>query len=272
MIDETCLSFQISPFSKAQPCYHEHGQRWIPFKTAYANPDWTECIHHRPEYPRSLRDVISQYHTRNSKRLSSAARNSSNTSWASLFDVGSGVSISTLPLISDTRSVHLRDPSLLNYEHAWAFLDEYVTRHMLPTKLVKVEDERTVVAVKEVEGGSLAICATAADFIDHDMLVRAIRRTTCPGRSLAIYRYFLRTLPDLDLAVCIAFARATTAAMRLCLGDESTRVLFTAVVALCHCYACRLVRGHQAHPHQLTSGIIFECMSQGSPSSAPTAC
>lgn len=192
--------------------------------TAYANLDWTAYIRYRPSYPPSLRQLILRHHTRHT------------THHDALLDVGGGIGISALPFLGDFPTLYLLDPSPLNHDKARDFLAEHVAKHNLPTRLKfavgKVEGyaggERAEAIAENSGGGvSMAICATAAHFIDPAALVRAMYEMLRRVGTMAIYSYFLPIFPDLDPAVGVAFSRAAIRAMRLCVKDEPTRASFT---------------------------------------------
>jgi hypothetical protein len=126
--------------------------------------------------------------------------------------------------------VHLLDPSPLNHEKAKVFLGEHVTIQKWPTKLEftvgKAEEYADERAVAAESGASLAICATAAHFIDPSMLIRAMYNMIRPGGTMAIYSYWIPIFPDLNPGLGDIFGKTVTKAMKLCIRDEKTRLLF----------------------------------------------
>ncbi|KAL7623786.1 hypothetical protein AAE478_005339 [Parahypoxylon ruwenzoriense] len=154
-------------------------------KSTYATTNWAQYHQGRPEYPRSLTEIIYNYRRRHL-----------NAGWDRLVDIGSGSGIASTNFIPDFKAVHLSDPSPANEDQARAFLTEWANHHGVNIALEFSQSTGEETYTKAGEGNAdLVISATAAHFMDPDGLATSIAKILRPGGTLAVFSYWLPTFP-----------------------------------------------------------------------------
>ncbi|PWY83584.1 hypothetical protein BO70DRAFT_361682 [Aspergillus heteromorphus CBS 117.55] len=166
-------------------------------RTAYGATNWESYSQGRPPYPASLTEIIYAYR-----------RQHADAQWNRLVDIGAGSGIASTNFMRDFKTIHNSDPSASNEAQARAFLPAWAAQHGLdPTfeySQSTGEDAHTKVGENETD---LAICATAAHFIDPDGLVSSIGKILRPGGTMAVFSYWLPTFPGSSERLHDAFAR-----------------------------------------------------------------
>lgn len=154
-------------------------------KTTYATSDWAQYHQGRPTYPPSLTDIIYTYR-----------RQHANAGWERLVDIGAGSGVAATNFLSDFKIAHISDPSPSNEEQARAYLSEWTQRHGVNPAL-EYSQSTGEEAYKHTgdQAADLAICATAAHFMDPDGLVASIAKLLRPGGTLAVFSYWMPHFP-----------------------------------------------------------------------------
>ncbi|GLB05003.1 hypothetical protein AtubIFM57258_011032 [Aspergillus tubingensis] len=153
-------------------------------KTTFATMDWEDYHQGRPQYPQSLTSLIYDY-----RRLHPGG-------WERLVDIGAGSGIATTNFMTDFQIIHVSDPSPGNQSQAKIFLPNWAEQHGLhPTfEYSQAVGEEAYHQVGERQA-DMAICATAAHFMDPNKLVTSIGKMLRPGGTMAIFSYWLPTFP-----------------------------------------------------------------------------
>jgi SAM-dependent methyltransferase len=166
-------------------------------KSTYATTNWDHYRQGRPPYPPSLTDIIYGYRRRHP-----------NAAWERLVDIGAGSGVASTNFLPDFNTIHVSDPSAANIEQARSFLPAYAARLGLAPTLEYSVATGEEVDVHVGEGNAdLAICATAAHFIDPDGLAAAIGKMLRPGGTLAVFSYWMPTFPGKSAAFHDVFER-----------------------------------------------------------------
>lgn len=164
----------------------------------YATINWAGYSKGRPPYPPSLTNLIYNYRRQHSR-----------TQWTRLVDIGAGCGIASLNYLKDFKIIHISDPSTLNEKQARPFLTHHINSQNLSTE-IEISQSGGEAAFEKVGLGQadMAICATAAHFIDPDALVKSIGKMLKPGGTLAIYSYWFPSFPNQpDTRLLDAFAK-----------------------------------------------------------------
>ena len=166
-------------------------------RSTYSNTNWDHYHRGRPPYPPSLTEIIYGYRRRHP-----------NTSWERVVDIGAGSGVASTNFLPDFSTIHISDPSAANIDQARSFLPTHAASLGLTRKL-----EYSVATGEKVNEhvgeatADLAICATAAHFIDPDDLVTAIGKILRPGGTLAVFSYWMPTFPGKSAAFHDVFER-----------------------------------------------------------------
>ena len=155
-------------------------------KTTYASTGWDQYHEGRPPYPQSLTEVIYRYRHQRSE-----------AGWERLVDIGAGSGTASTNFMPDFKVVHISDPSPSNEEQARAFLSDWAQRHGVET-ILEYSQATGEEAYKKTgeKQADMAICATAAHFMDPNGLVASIAKMLRPGGTLAVFSYWMPIFPD----------------------------------------------------------------------------
>ncbi|KAF2204079.1 hypothetical protein GQ43DRAFT_438278 [Delitschia confertaspora ATCC 74209] len=155
-------------------------------KSTYATTDWVHYRQGRPSYPKSLTDIIYTYRRRHP-----------NTCWTRLVDIGAGSGVASTSFLPDFKIIHISDPSSSNTEQSRSFLPNWAEKHGIQDVQFEYSEATGEEAyLKTGEGeADLAICATAAHFIEPDGLVESIARMLRKGGTLAVFSYWMPNFP-----------------------------------------------------------------------------
>ncbi|PWY71770.1 hypothetical protein BO94DRAFT_569220 [Aspergillus sclerotioniger CBS 115572] len=156
-------------------------------KTTYATTDWAHYSQGRPPYPQSLTELIYAYR-----------RQHPQAQWERLVDVGAGSGIAATNFLAEFQIIHNSDPSPSNEAQARAFLPDWAQQHGLSRTFEYSQATGEEAYQKTGEGqADLAICATAAHFMDPDGLVTSMGKIywmpTFPDQSSHFHEVFART-------------------------------------------------------------------------------
>ena len=190
--------------------------------STYATTNWDEYQKGRLQYPSSLTDIIYDY-----RRQHPQAR------WDRLVDIGAGSGVASIKFMPDFKIVHNSDPSPWNEEQARTFLPDWANRLGLNTifEYSQSTGEETYAKTGEKQV-DLAICATAAHFMDPDGLVLSIAKMLRPGGTLAVFSYWMPIFPDCSQHFHEVFAKTfdNTVLKFLQAGDETNQARLAKVV------------------------------------------
>jgi SAM-dependent methyltransferase len=154
---------------------------------AFAEVNWAEYTQYRPAYPQSLLDLILAHHR------------TSSTSFSLAHDIGSGSGIFAAELSRYFNHVHVSDPSASSVEQARQNLSALYHKSASTAgaerdqkcatftfSCCKGEDAQLATASSSVD---MVTVATAAHFMDVDLLMSAVADSLKPGGTLAIVFY-----------------------------------------------------------------------------------
>ncbi|KAL2191193.1 hypothetical protein L209DRAFT_747685 [Thermothelomyces heterothallicus CBS 203.75] len=176
-------------------------------KTTYATTDWTHYQQGRPPYPQSLTEIILNYHRRHQQKNGDGP----GSGWDRLVDIGAGSGVASTNFMPFFKTIHISDPSASNLDQARSLLGEYVRRHGLNPVLEYSQatgEEAHTSLVSNNQHADLAVCATAAHFIDPDGLAASIAKLLRPGGTLAVFSYWMPSFPGRSQRFADAFANA----------------------------------------------------------------
>ncbi|PYH94038.1 hypothetical protein BO71DRAFT_399205 [Aspergillus ellipticus CBS 707.79] len=155
-------------------------------KTTYGTTDWKSYTQGRPPYPASLTEIIYAYR-----------RQHPHAQWDRLVDIGAGSGVASTNFLAEFKTIHNSDPSPSNESQARAFLPDWAARHGLDRTFEYSQASGEDAYTKTGEGlTDLAICATAAHFIDPDGLVTSIGKMLRPGGTMAVFSYWMPNFPQ----------------------------------------------------------------------------
>ncbi|KAK4243609.1 hypothetical protein C7999DRAFT_36051 [Corynascus novoguineensis] len=176
-------------------------------KTTYATTDWNHYQQGRPPYPPSLTDIILNYHRRHQQSDNGPGQ----PGWDRLVDIGAGSGVASTNFMPSFKTIHISDPSPSNLDQARSFLTDYARRHDLDPVLEYSQstgEEAHTHIVPSNQYADLAICATAAHFIDPDGLAASIARLLRPGGTLAVFSYWMPAFPGRSQRFADTFTNA----------------------------------------------------------------
>ncbi|GAB1312811.1 S-adenosyl-L-methionine-dependent methyltransferase [Madurella fahalii] len=175
-------------------------------KTTYATTDWSVYQQGRPAYPPSLTEFILNYHRRHQH-----GDGNTGSGWDRLVDIGAGSGIASTNFMPSFKTIHISDPSASNLDQARSFLTDYARRHNLDPVLEYSQstgEEAHTHLTRRQQHADLAICATAAHFIDPDGLAASMAALLRPGGTLAVFSYWMPSFPGRSRRFADAFAAA----------------------------------------------------------------
>ncbi|KAK4122072.1 hypothetical protein N657DRAFT_647603 [Parathielavia appendiculata] len=175
-------------------------------KTTYATTDWNHYQQGRPPYPPSLTELILSYHRRHQQ-----GNGIPDSGWNRMVDIGAGSGVASTNFMPFFKTIHISDPSPSNLDQARSFLNDYAGRHNLDPVLEYSQstgEEAHAHLIPNSQYADLAICATAAHFIDPDGLASSIAKLLRPGGTLAVFSYWMPSFPEQSRRFSDAFANA----------------------------------------------------------------
>lgn len=143
------------------------------FKFDGENFDWSSYLISRPQYPKSLYDIILAHHKEYSDK------------WDHVYDVGTGVGIVALELAPRFASVTASDPSVHHISQAPSFVSSQTDAKNIEFLQCGAEDTSKLAA------GSIDMMtmAEAIVYADYDQTIASAKYHLSPGGTFAAWIY-----------------------------------------------------------------------------------